>query len=144
MVVVSTSPLAFIQSVGSDTVIDESSPHAVLVVGATGGLGARITHHVLAAATREVRVMARPRTAVTPRTKALLHDFAARGATGPGIDVVTVDDAARVTAQAALDPDLVSGTVAVVGDRISPLRMGTVVERITGVSYALFRRGSIR
>lgn len=58
-------------------------------------------------------------------------------------DVTTIEDTARVVARAALDPDLLSRTLTVVGDRISPLHMGAVVHRITDRAYEISSRGSV-
>jgi uncharacterized protein YbjT (DUF2867 family) len=58
-------------------------------------------------------------------------------------EATTVEDTARFTARAALDPDLVSGPFPIVGDRVSPNTMTDTVERITGARYARRSQGTI-
>ena len=58
-------------------------------------------------------------------------------------EATTVEDTARFTARAALDPDLVSGPFAIIGDRVSPNTMTDTVERITGVRYTRRSHGSV-
>lgn len=58
-------------------------------------------------------------------------------------EATTVEDTARFTARAAVDRDLVSGPLPVVGDRVSANTMTDTVERVTGTSYARRSNGGV-
>ncbi|MBJ7341535.1 NmrA family NAD(P)-binding protein [Mycolicibacterium sp.] len=74
------------------------------------------------------------------------HDARTVSYWGTGDDVfeaTTVEDTARFTARAALDTDLVSGPLPIVGDRVSPRGMTDIVETITRARYQRHSRGSV-
>lgn len=74
------------------------------------------------------------------------HDAAVATYWGTGdetFDGTTVDDTARYTALAALDPDLGSGKLAVAGDRVSFGGMADAVEAATGRRYQRRSLGTV-
>jgi uncharacterized protein YbjT (DUF2867 family) len=58
-------------------------------------------------------------------------------------EATTVEDTARFTARAAIDRDLISGPLPIIGDRISANSRTDVVERITGQHYTRHSNGSV-
>ena len=74
------------------------------------------------------------------------HDARTVSYWGTGDDefeTTTIEDTARFTARAALDPDLVSGPFPIIGDRVSPNTMTDTVERITGEHYTRRSQGTV-